>query len=239
MLTTNSHPGRPLAGALATGVAAGAYASLLFGELAHPLIATRTAAAVGLIAFFLLGTLFSRRLLPGREPAAVLVPLLGLLGAALPVSLLALRLGLHFLGPWAGELGLAPAGLAAGLVCATCLAAGRAHPRWSGRPAALPLLMVGAAICGLAFARVVSTRLSTLNFALDLTMACAAMGIVCAAGTSTGRRHETWLSLLAVAAILILPLSSIVDQRTQPWLAETSQVASHQNAPATPGTPAP
>lgn len=240
MPTTVSHPGRPLAATLATGLAGGAFSSLVLGETTGLPPGTFAASGLGLTVFFLIGTLWARRLPTGREPAGLLVPLLGLLGAALPASLLAERLGVHWIGPFAAMPGLAPAGLVLGLLATCCLAASRDHPRWHGRSAALAVILVGAAGFGALAAQGVLVRLSPLNLALDLTMGCAAMGIVCAAGTGQQRRHETWLSLLALTAILALPLSGLIDARTHAWSENMPRAAaSSAPAPRPPVAPAP
>lgn len=210
------HPGRLLAATLATGLAAGAFCRLVPAESALLPAGTAAVAAWSLAGFFLMGTFVARRLANGPQPAARLVPLLGIVGAALPVSLLALRFAVPVTGPFAAVPGLAPAGLALGLAVATCLAARKGHPRWNGRGASLALILVGTAGLGALAARIVLTRVSPVNLALDLTLGCAAMGIVCAAGTGQQRRHETWLSLLALAAILALPLSGLIDARSAP-----------------------
>jgi len=76
-----------------------------------------------------------------------------------------------------------------------------------------------AGLAGVGFVHFVAgPRLSALNIALDLTLGCAALGIVCAAGMAgTGRRLETWLSALALVAILALPLSGVVDDLSRHW----------------------
>ena len=226
-----SHPGRPLAATLATGLAAGAFCRLVLTESA--LLPAGTAAVAGwsLVGLFLCGVFLARRLSNGQQPAARLVPLLGMVGAALPVSLLALRFAVPVMGPFAAVPGLAPAGLALGLAGTACLAASQGHPRWNGRAASLGLLLVATAGLGALAARIVLPRVSPVNLALDLTLGCAAMGIVCAAGTGQQRRHETWLSLLALAAILALPLSGLIDARSTPAPGEAPQQTAPPSAP--------
>jgi hypothetical protein len=226
-----SHPGRPLAATLATGLAGGAFCRLVLAESA--LLPAGTAAVAGwsLVGFFLIGTFVARRFAHGQQPAARLVPLLGVVGAALPISLLALRFAVPVTGPFAAVPGLAPAGLALGLAVTTCLAASQGHPRWNGRAASLALILVGTAGLGALAARIVLTRVSPVNLALDLTLGCAAMGIVCAAGTSQQRRHETWLSLLALAAILALPLSGLIDARSTPQPGDAPRQVAPPSAP--------
>ena len=225
-----SHPGRPSA-TLATGLAAGAFCRLVLAESA--LLPAGTAAVAGwsLVGFFLIGTFVARRFAHGQQTAARLVPLLGVVGAALPVSLLALRFAVPVMGPFAAVPGLAPAGLALGLAGTACLAASQGHPRWNGRAASLGLLLVATAGLGALAARIVLPRVSPVNLALDLTLGCAAMGIVCAAGTGQQRRHETWLSLLALAAILALPLSGLIDARSTPAPGEAPQQTAPPSAP--------
>jgi len=220
-----------LAATLATGLAAGAFCRLVLAESA--LLPAGTAAVAGwsLVGFFLIGTFVARRFAHGQQPAARLVPLLGVVGAALPVSLLALRFAVPVMGPFAAVPGLAPAGLALGLAGTACLAASQGHPRWNGRAASLGLLLVATAGLGALAARIVLPRVSPVNLALDLTLGCAAMGIVCAAGTGQQRRHETWLSLLALAAILALPLSGLIDARSTPAPGEAPQQTAPPSAP--------
>jgi len=225
------HPGRPLAATLATGLAAGAFCRLVLAESALLPAGTAAVAAWSLVGFFLMGTFVARRLANGQQPAARLVPLLGIVGAALPVSLLGLRFAVPVTGPFAAVPGLAPAGLALGLAVATCLAARKGHPRWNGRGASLALILVGTAGLGALAARIVLTRVSPVNLALDLTLGCAAMGIVCAAGTGQQRRHETWLSLLALAAILALPLSGLIDARSAPPPGDAPRQVAPPSAP--------
>jgi hypothetical protein len=225
------HPGRLLAATLATGLAAGAFCRLVPAESALLPAGTAAVAAWSLAGFFLMGTFVARRLANGPQPAARLVPLLGIVGAALPVSLLALRFAVPVTGPFAAVPGLAPAGLALGVAVATCLAARKGHPRWNGRGASLALILVGTAGLGALAARIVLTRVSPVNLALDLTLGCAAMGIVCAAGTGQQRRHETWLSLLALAAILALPLSGLIDARSAPPPGDAPRQVAPPSAP--------
>jgi hypothetical protein len=227
-------------GALATGFAMGAFAALAWPEIrpsGHADAAGALVLGAGWLASLVLGMLLSRRTARTRAPMDRLAPGLGLAGLTMPLALLAMRLAqAPRLAPSARDwLSLAacwPTGLLLGLALAAALEAARTHPRWEGRPLALPAALAGAALAGLLFVgHVAGPKLTPFNTALDLTLGCAAMGIVCVAGTpGSSRRLETWLSLLAVIAILCLPLSGVIDQNSRHWA---------EPAPASPTAAAP
>jgi hypothetical protein len=227
MSNTVVRSGRPLAGTLAAGFAGGAFAALALPEVlgpARPGPAGLAALAGVWLASLLLGAVWDRRNRAGGQPKDWLAPALGLIGLTMPLALLAARMGhlpaLDRLGlPWASLAGCCPTGLFCGLALAAALAEARTHPRWRDRPAAIPTILAVSALAGAAFCLYVAEpRLSPLNTALDLTLGCAALGIVCAAGAPVAsRRLETWLSLLALLTILALPLSGVLDQVSLHW----------------------
>lgn len=229
---------RPLLAALATGFPAGAAATLLLGDAGDGSAAWLATLATGLCAAALAaGAAWRRWRAVGG--LAVASPFLGLLGASVPMGLLLGRTGWLAAGPeaagglpWPAMLGLFPTALLFGLTAPFVLGAGRGQPGPAGRPAFLPLALAVGAGLGVAFAAGLASRLTPCNLALDVTLGCAALGIACAAGTSD-RRFETWLSVLALLAILGLPLSRLVDDRTRPWLPGAAATA--MPATATPG----
>lgn len=238
-MTTSAPATRPMLGALATGCALGAFAALAWPEICPPR-ASQPVAPWILIASWL-ASLALGALLAGRtgQPMARLARALGLAGLTMPLAVLAMR-GAHVPALAAGSqawLSLAagwPTGALLGLAAAAALEAAAAHPRWSGRPRAVPAALVGAALAGVLFVRLVAgPKLAPLNAALDLTLGCAALGIVCTAGTpNASRRLETWLSLLAVAAILCLPLSGVLDATSRHWAEPAPPAASTPTPPA-------
>jgi hypothetical protein len=224
-VTSASTPaGRPLAGGLATGFALGAFAALTIPDA----LGAEAIGAAGLVGLALwlasptLGALLSfTRLAPDRSMPR-LASALGLAGLTMPLAVLAVRALATPDRPALSFAALAaccPTGVLLGLALAAGLAGARRHPRLEARPAAMPAALAGAALAGVAFVRYVAgPRLPPLNIALDLTLGCAAMGIVCAAGAPVAdRRLETWLSLLALAAILALPLSGLIDNASRHW----------------------
>lgn len=245
MIVTPTFPRRHLAGVLATAMLAGAFAALTMPEV----LATGRfgpngpflVAGLGVSGPVLALALFRR--FPRRLPLAGLAFFLGLAGLVMPLAVLAARAGEPF-----GPARLAPAGVSLagywltgvlyGLAIVSALSGALRHPRLRARPLLLGGLMILAGLAGVAFTRFVAgPRLSALNIALDLTLACAAVGIACAAGTpAASRRQETWLSVLALVAILALPLSGVLDERSRQW-ADPAAPPADQVRPAVPSPP--
>jgi hypothetical protein len=229
-ITTN---GRPQAAAAAMAFAGAALTLLIAREalaVAAP-IPVLAASLVVLACALVLGARLAGWRLAGHNPAGLTAPVLGALALALPSALLAARLGASLSGPLAGlGIGLGLLGLVLGVglavVRAACLEAGTPRDR------AL-LVLAGGLVAGTLFAMlIVVPKLSPLNACLDCGIGCAAVGIICAAAGPPGRRAmETWLSVLALVFVIMLPLSSLVDAQTAVyWCAPASQNA----APAKP-----
>ena len=122
-----------------------------------------------------------------------------------------------------GAGGLVGLGLAVGLtglVVGAGLAVARAAVREAGQTSARLLWTIaGGAVAGAIFVIVVAVpKLSPLNACLDGGIGCAAVGIICASAAPHGKRSlETWLSVLALVFVLLLPLSSLIDARSSAW----------------------
>lgn len=219
-------PGRHLVGLLATAMLAGAFAALAGPEIlgaARPdatrlLVLAALALSGPALGIFLVGRL------PRRPPLDRLARTLGLVGLAMPLAVLAARAGHQPLldglpVPVVSLAGGWLTGLLFGLALAAVFAGAGRHPRLCGRPGALAVLLAAAVLAGIGFTRYVAgPRLSALNIALDLTLGCAVIGIICTTGTpGANRRLETWLSVLALVAILALPLSGVLDDVSRHW----------------------
>ena len=142
---------------------------------------------------------------------------MGAMAVCLPTALLAERLTTFLAGGLAG-LGLA-AGLT-GLVVGAGLAVARAAGREAGvSPGRFLRAIAGGTVAGALFVPLIAVpKLSPLNACLDVGIGCAAVGIICAAAAPHGKRSmETWLSVLALLFVLLLPLSSLIDARSSAW----------------------
>lgn len=241
--------GRPLPVIGAVGFAGAALLTLIGREIisaypGHPaLVVALVAACLG--GGLVLGTRLVRFLAAGREPADCLAPAMGLTAAILPVSLLLSRLGrglaatAHetFFPPGlvaASLAGLLPLGLALGAAGALAVVAARqAEP---GHPRKTWLFLAGGVVLGALFILLVAVpKLSPINACLDMAIGCAAVGILSAAAAPAGNRnYETWLSVLAIVFVLLLPLSGLFDDKTNAWCdpAAAPTVPATQAAPA-------
>ncbi|WP_300155018.1 hypothetical protein [Solidesulfovibrio sp.] len=215
--------GRPVPAALALGFGGAAMACLLAREL---LLACGDAPAMGLALALLplclaAGVRLAPRLAAGRDPADLLAPALGLLAVCLPLSLLVFRalrpvLAAVAAGPafalFAGVVAFVPLGLVLGAGIALT---GRVETRRTAPSRLSPTagLALGAALGAFFVQAVVLPKLTPLNGSLDAAIGCCVAGVLCAAGAPDGRRMETWLSLLAVCFVVVLPLSGIIDER--------------------------
>lgn len=222
------HPdpsGRPLPAAVALGFAGAALSCLLLRELL--LLACGDLAALGAALALLplsvaAGAGLCRRLGRDRDPADLLAPLLGVLAVSLPLALVLLRGTRAVAAPAVGTavswLAVLVPGLAAFLPFGLCLGlglslvaalTGRAPAKVATR---LPLALAGAGCLGALFVQFVAIpKLSPMNACLDLGLGCVVAGLVCAAGAPGGRGMETRLSLLALAFVLPLPVSGLID----------------------------
>lgn len=225
--------GRPLPAALGFGFAGTAFLCLLLRELL--LIFNGQEAALGtalaLLPLCILAgaSLFGRKL-GRRHPADLLAPLLGCMALLLPISLLLTRLARPLCGidvgsalAWPTILGVALVALAPIGICLGCGLRGIAavtsrHPTTAAAKIPLPAALAGAGCLGALFVQfVVIPKLSPLNATLDMGLGCAVAGLLCAGGAPEGRRMENWLSLLALAFVLALPISGVLDAKFQSW----------------------
>ena len=234
----------------ALGFAGAALVVLIGREIAaaYPahLLLVSVLAAVSLGAGLFLGTRLVRLLAAGNDPADAMAPALGFVAASLPVSLLFSRLGrglaataqASFFPPGLATAllaGLVPLGLALGAAGALAVAAARrAEP---AGPRKIWLYAGGGAILGALFILLVAVpKLSPINACLDMGIGCAAIGILSAAAAPAGNRsYESWLSVLAVVFVLLLPLSGIFDDKTNAWCEPAATPA--PAASAAPTTP--
>ena len=211
--------GRPLAAAAALAFAGAALVLLVGREAlaAAALAAAVAVAAAALLALAALGARLVRPHLASEHPATLTAPAMGAMAVCLPAALLAERLTTSLAGGLAGlglSVGLTGLVVGAGLVVAR--AAAREAGETSGR---LLWAMIGGAAAGALFVPLVAVpKLSPLNACLDGGIGCAAVGIICAAAAPHGKRSmETWLSVLALLFVLLLPLSSLIDARSSAW----------------------
>ena len=242
----------PVMGAL--GFAGAALVVLIGREIAAaypahlPMLIVLAAASLGVGLF--LGARLVGRLAAGNDPADAMAPALGFVAASLPLSLLFSRLGRGLAATAAASFfppglatallaGLVPLGLALGAAGALAVAAARrAEP---ANPRKIWLFLAGGAILGALFIPLVAVpKLSPINACLDMAIGCAAIGILSAAAAPAGNRtYETWLSLLAIVFVLLLPLSGLFDDKTNAWCepAAAPTVPAAPPAPAAPATP--
>jgi hypothetical protein len=232
MKTPPLRTGRPLAVMGAVGFAGAALLVLIGREIsgAYPdhtvLVVVLAALCLGLGGF--LGTRLVRRLPVGSVPADCLAPAMGLVAVALPLALLLSRLergllpaaGGTFLPPGlVGALaaGLLPLGVALGAAAILAVAAtGQDDP---GQRRKTLLFLAGGAVLGTLFVPLVAVpKLSPINACLDIAIGCTAVGLLSAAAApADNRKYETWLSLLAIVFVLLLPLSGLFDDKTNAW----------------------
>jgi len=225
--------GRPLPAAIAFGFVGAALACLLARETLAVFCgneAALAAAAAVLPLAVLAGMALARRIAPGRDPADLLAPMLAATALLLPASLLLARLARPALGiaadaplpvlaiPGMGLAAFAPLGLCLGLGLAwTAAVAARQTPP-PARPFSLPAALAAAATLGALFVQFVAIpKLTATNAALDMGIGCLAAGLLCATAAPSGRNMETWLSLLALAFVLLLPISGLIDANIQAW----------------------
>jgi hypothetical protein len=246
--------------AIALGFAGTALVCLLLRELLLLFCGNALAMAASLAVLPLAmaaGTVLYRRRLAGRDPADLLAPLLGFLALCLPATLAlvsVVRPGLARLATALPPLAVLGAGLAAFLPAGLCLGIGLAlvadvAGRKPGAPDArlpLPLALPLAGVLGALFVQLVAIpKLSPLNACLDVGIGCAVAGLLCAAGAPGGRRLETWLSLLALLFVLLLPVSGLIEARLQafawqcpvdaiPATPRAAQALARQEAPGPP-----
>ncbi|BAH74643.1 hypothetical protein [Solidesulfovibrio magneticus] len=214
--------GRPLAAAAALAFAGAALVMLVGREAlaAAPLAAVAAVAAVAAATLLILAALGARLVRPlfsSHHPASLTAPAMGAMAVCLPTALLAERLTTFLAGGLAG-LGLA-AGLT-GLVVGAGLAVAQAAGREAGvSPGRLLRAVAGGTVAGALFVPLIAVpKLSPLNACLDVGIGCAAVGIICASAAPHGKRSlETWLSVLALVFVLLLPLSSLIDARSSAW----------------------
>ena len=233
-----THPtapnGRPLPAALALGFVGTGLSCLLSREVLAVFCGNEAAfaAALAVLPLAILAgmTLARARTAPDCDPAGLLAPMLAATALLLPVCLLLARLARPLLGIASGQpasplavagMGLtafAPLGLCLGLGLAwTGAVAARQEPGSEKRPP-LPAALAGAAALGALFVQfVVIPKLTAVNGALDMGLGCLAAGILCAAAAPAGRNMETWLSLLALVFVLLLPISGLLDAKIQAW----------------------
>ena len=211
--------GRPRAAAAALAFA-GAALVLLVGREASsgaPLAAVIAVAAAALLGLAALGARLVRPYLLRNNPATLTAPAMGAMAVCLPLALLGERLASSLAGGLAGlGLSVGLTGLVVGAGLSVARAAGREAGETSGR---LLWTMIGGAAAGALFVPLVAVpKLSPLNACLDGGIGCAAVGIICAAAAPHGKRSlETWLSVLALIFVLLLPLSSLIDARSSAW----------------------
>jgi hypothetical protein len=222
---------RPLPAALALGFAGAALVCLLLRELGRFFAGHEPAIAAALTLLPLClpaGAALARRLATRYDPADLLPPLLGILAVTMPTTLLALRAVRPFLAAAAGStlsavsilgagtLAFAPLGLCLGGGLQALSAATARRPDHRG---VRPAVMTAAAGCaGALFVVFVALpKLSPVNACLDMAIGACAAGLLCAVGVPGGRRAETWLSLLAVCFVFALPLSGLIDARSDQW----------------------
>jgi hypothetical protein len=211
--------GRPLAAAAALAFAGAALVLLVGREAlaAAPLAAVAAVAAAALLVPAALGARLVRPHLSSNPPASLTAPAMGAMGLCLPVALLAERLVSSLAGGLAGlGLALGLTGLVVGAGLAVAWASGREAGETSGR---LLRAIGGGAAAGALFVPLIALpKLSPLNACLDVGIGCAAVGIICASAAPHGKRSmETWLSVLALLFVLMLPLSSLIDARSSAW----------------------
>jgi hypothetical protein len=225
------HTGRPLPAVLALGFAGTGATCLLARELLLAFCGNEAALAAALAVLPLAlaaGSRLPGRRWPQRDPADLLGPALGILALLLPLSLLLPRLarpgiiaeGAAHLTP----LAVAVAGLAAFVPLGLCLGcalalAGTVGERQADRSAArLPAFFAAAGVLGAFFIQFVAIpKLTPLNASLDMGLACCVAGILCAAGSPGGRGPETWMSVLALGFVLLLPVSGLIEARIAAW----------------------
>ena len=244
--------GRPLPVIGAVGFAGAAIVALIGREIAnaypgHPAqVIVLALASLGL--GLLCGTRLVRLLAADGEPADRLAPAMGFVAVSLPLALLLSRLGRGlavtphqgFLPPGlptATLAGLLPLGLALG--AAGSLAAVAARKAEPAHPRKTALYLVAGAVLGALFIPLVAVpKLSPLNACLDMAIGCAAVGILSAAAAPAGNRnYETWLSLLAIVFVLLLPLSGLFDDKTNAWCEPTASALAAPAVPAAPVAP--
>lgn len=251
MKTPPLRHGRPLPVLGAISFAGAALLTLIGRELtgAYP-EHTVTVIVLALVCLGLglfLGTRLVRWLPSGSTPADRLAPALGLVAVGLPVALVLSRLERGLVSPASGTFlppglvagltaGLLPLGMALG--AAAILAAAAARACEPGHPRKTLLFLAGGAVLGALFVPLVAVpKLSPINACLDIAIGCTAVGLLSAAAApADNRKYETWLSLLAIAFVLLLPLSGIFDDKTSAWCPPTAAPAA-STAPVAPTTP--
>lgn len=174
------------------------------------------------------GARLTRRFEDRHDPADLLAPLLGLLAVTLPATLLLLRTVRPALAMGndnalslvaivgSGLFAFTPLGLCLGLglTWVAAVAARKGHAKAPALP--LPVALAAAGTLGAIFVQFVAIpKLTPLNACLDMGIGCSVAGLLCAAGAPGGRRMETWLSLLALAFVLLLPVSGLIDMKLQ------------------------
>ena len=232
---TDARPvhGRPRAAAAALAFA-GAALVLLVGREALAAASPAAVVAVAAAALFGLAALGARLIRPrlaSDNPATLTAPAMGAMAVCLPVALLGERLTTSLAGGLAGlGLSVGLTGLVVGAGLAVALAAGKEAGETSGR---LLWTIVGGAVAGALFVAFVAVpKLSPLNACLDGGIGCAAVGIICASAAPHGKRSlETWLSVLALVFVLLLPLSSLIDARSSAWCDPAAAPAAVKPAP--------
>jgi hypothetical protein len=224
--------GRPTPAALALGFCGAALVCLLARELLLSFCSEEAALGAALAVLPLAmaaGLRLSQRGDAHGHPADRLAPYLGLLALAMPLALLLLRAVRPILAP-GGALGVPGVSLVVGSALVAFVPLGlilggglavtaQAADRVS-QPLRLPLpasLAIGATLGALFVQFVAVPKLLPINASLDLGIGCCAAGVLCAAGAPNSRRMETWLSLLAFAFVLALPLSGIIDGLLAGW----------------------
>ncbi|UJX41461.1 hypothetical protein K9F62_01805 [Desulfovibrio sp. JY] len=231
MTSQTLHTGRPLPAALALGFAGAGATCLLLRELLLAYCGNEAAmgAALALLPLAIAaGATLPRRLWPESDPANLLGPALGFFAISLPVSLLLPRLARPgmIVGDAAALSPLAVAGSALGafIPLGLCLGlvwtlTGAVGCRQEGKKGArLPAALASAAALGALFVQFVAIpKLTPLNASLDMGLACCVAGILCAAGSPGGRAPETWLSVMALGFVLLLPMSGLIELRLAAW----------------------
>lgn len=231
MTAHTPHTGRPLSAALALGFAGTGATCLLARELLLAFCGNEAALAAALAVLPLAlaaGSRLPRRRWPQRDPADLLGPALGILALLLPLSLLLPRLarpgtiaeGTAHLTPLAvaaaGLGAFVPLGLCLG--CALALAGAVGERQADRRAARLPAFFAAAGALGALFIQFVAIpKLTPLNASLDMGLACCVAGILCAAGAPEGRGPETWMSVLALGFVMLLPISGLIEARVAAW----------------------
>lgn len=232
MNITPSRTGRPLPAAGAMAFAGAALSVLLGRELlpstAGGHISWLFFATTCVVTALAVGWRMAPALAAKRDPAGLLAPCLGLLAICLPSGLLLSRLGRSLVDTLGQGLfqagtavGIAASMLPLGLVVGVGLALARAAAHQAEPPQTrrLPLFIASGAVLGALFIILVAVpKLSPLNTCLDMGIGCVAIGILSAAAAPQDNRNlETWLSLLAVVFVLLLPLSGLLDDKTSAW----------------------